>query len=787
MAMAAELIGQPLDRRDGRAKVTGAARYAAEFPLPGLAHAVLVQSTVARGRIRSIDTREAERLPGVVAVLTHENTPALKPVPPADPRGGTSQSPGVELQLRDETVHYFGQNLAVVVAETLEQARAAAARVRITYSPEASETTFESRLDSARPPKFSVKGKEADKIKGDPEGALAAAEVKIDQTYTTPTENHNPMEMHATTAAWDGPRLTVHDATQYISGVRAALAAALGINQDDLRVLSPFMGGGFGSKGTTWPHVHLAAMAAKVVGRPVKLMLTRAQMFTTVGYRSPTVQRVALGADRDGTLKAVIHDTTAQSARYAEFTEACGLPTRMLYACPNVRTTHRIVELDTHVPTYMRAPGETPGVYALECAVDELAVALGIDPLELRLKNYAEADPDDGKPFSSKSLRECYQQGAERFGWSKRNPAPRSTRDALGRLVGSGMATVTYPMNRRPASALAKIFADGTAVVQSGSHDLGTGAYTVFTQVAAEALGLPVEKVRCELGDTNFPEAGVSGGSSTTASVGSAVHEACVAAREKVVALAVKDERSPLHGLAADKVKAAEGRLTAVDDPSRGEAYTEILRRHQMSSALGMADSKAGDEDQKYSMHAFGAVFAEVNVDPDLGMVRVQRIVGAYAAGRILNPKTARSQFLGGNVWGISQALLENTITDGRSGKIVNDNLADYLVPVNADCSEIDVIMIPEEDTKVNPIGVKGIGEIGIVGVAAAIANAVHHATGARIRDLPITTEKVLAAMNPGRNLATEGAAPAPPNAAPPPPPPPSPAPRAPQPRKERP
>ena len=742
--MTKDLIGQPVDRADGRAKVTGTARYSAEYPLSGLTHAVLVQSTIAKGRINALDATEAERSPGVVAVITHQNAPKFRPVPPTDPRSGSSQSPGIELQLRDERIHYFGQNVAVVVAETFEQARRAAGKVRITYAPEPAATIFEDHLDKGEAPQFPLKGKPADVTRGDPQKAFAEAEVKVDHVYTTPTENHNPIEMHATTAAWDGPKLTLYDATQFVTGVREAVATSLGIDKKDVRVISYFLGGGFGSKGGTWPHVQIAAMASKVVKRPVKLVLLRQQRFTSVGMRSPTHQRIALGATRDGKLTALIHEATLQSAKYAEFTEAVGLPTRMLYAVPNLRNTHRLVRLDQHVPTYMRAPGETPGVYALECAMDELAVALKMDPVELRLKNHADVDPEGNKPFSSKSLKECYQQAVERFGWSKRKPEPRSTRDGNW-LVGWGMATATYPMNRRPASASAKLFPDGTAAVQAASHDLGTGAYTVFTQVGAESLGLPVSKVRCQLGDTNFPKAGVSGGSSTTASVGSAIAEACKAARDKLIGLAAGDKASPVGGLPPDKIDMKDGRVFAKDDPSRGETYGQLISRNRLKEVEGVADSKAAEDAKKFSMHAFGAVFAEVKVDPDFGIVRVSRMVSAYAAGRILNAKTARSQFLGGNVWGISHALHEHTVTDGRNGKIVNANLGDYLVPVNADVRDMEVIMIPEEDTKVNPIGVKGIGEIGIVGTAAAVANAVYHATGKRVRDLPITPEKLMA------------------------------------------
>jgi xanthine dehydrogenase YagR molybdenum-binding subunit len=632
--------------------------------------------------------------------------------------------------------------VAVAIAETFEAALDAASRVVVRYDASAPITTF------AGAPEYTpekIMGEPPDSLRGDPDGALAAAALKIDATYTTPVEHHNPMEPHATIADWHGDRLTLYDATQGIFGARKRLAGALGIPVDSVRVVTEYVGGGFGCKGTTWPHVVLAALAAKAVGRPVKLVLTRPQMFGSVGYRPRTVQRIALGADANGKLAATIHEVTSQTSSFDEFVEPSAALTKILYAVPNLRTTQRLVRLDAATPTFMRAPGESSGSFALESAMDELAYAAKLDPLELRLRNYAETDPSNGNPFSSKSLRECYRLGAERFGWANRPATPRSRTDA-GMLVGYGMATATYPSHRSAAAANARIAADGSAQVFSGTQDLGTGSYTVFAQVAADALGLPVERVRFELGDTNFPNAPVSGGSQTAASVGTAVHAAASAVRAKLLDLAVQDQASPLYGKNPNAIVAKDGRFSLATAPQTGERFVDILERHDLQHIEGYAESKPGDETKQYSMHAFGAQFAEVRVDPDLGTVRVERLIGAFASGRILNAKTARSQYVGGMTWGLSMALLEDTRTDLRSGRIMSANLEKYLVPVNADIPYLEAYLVEEDDTHVNPIGVKGIGEIGIVGSGAAIANAVFNATGIRVRDLPISPEKLLQA-----------------------------------------
>ena len=571
----------------------------------------------------------------------------------------------------------------------------------------------------------------------------------VRQTYATPHQTHNPMEMHATTAAWDADgRLTVWDATQGVNEVKATLAKTLGLAADHVRVIDPFVGGGFGCKGSTWPHVALAAVAARAVGRPVRMMLPRSHMFLDVGYRSPTRQTIALGADRDGRLVAVRHDVIAQTATYSDYLETAALPTRTLYACGNAATTHRLVHVDTQSPCQMRAPGEATGVFALECAMDELAVALDVDPVALRLKNYAARDPQDGKPFSSKSLDQCYRQAAERFGWARRNPRPRSMTDGKD-LVGYGMATATYPAKRQPAAAQVIAYADGSVVVRSGTQDLGTGTYTILAQVAAAELGLPPSAVRVQIGDTTFPKAGTSGGSTTAASVGTVVQMAAAKLREQLIATAVRDARSPLHGLSPDAVRAEGGKLVAhLNDAVQPDPIRDVVARTGANSMEFLATpdllKDETKQEQAFARHSFGAIFVEVRVDPDLGLVRVERVVAAYAAGRILNAKTARSQFLGGLVFVHGMALLEDTHTDHRTGRIVNADLADYLVPVHADVRRVEVIQVPEADPHVNPVGVKGIGEIGIVGAPAAIANAVYHATGRRVRELPITPDKLL-------------------------------------------
>ena len=707
-------VGQGLDRVDARAKVTGRARYAAEFAPQNLVHAVLVQSTVAAGSIEGFDLAAARAMPGVLAIITPDNAPKLKTGPAAGPalQQGLLQNPDI---------FYQGQHIAIVVARSLEQATEAAAQVTVRTRGGEAITAMEPALAAARKPKNFQQGRaEADSRTGDPDAAYAAAAVKIAQTYVTPIEHHNPMEPHATIAAWEGDRLTLWTTTQGISDAHKGLATLFALPPENVTILCPYLGGGFGSKGNTWPPAALAAMAARVAGRPVKLEITREQMFSSNGYRPRTIQNIKLAADADGRLTAISHDVISQTSLQpiGEFAESSALATRMLYACDAIATSHRLVDTNFGLPTYMRAPGEASGVFALESAMDELAMALKMDPVALRLKNYADQDSTEKKPFASKALRACYTQGAEAFGWSTRAPEPRSMRN--GRmLVGWGMATSTYPTNRRPASARVRLLPDGTALVQSGSQDLGTGTYTVMAQVAADELGMPIARVRAELGDSRLPPAPGSGGSSTIASVMPAVQEAAAAARLALAKLAAD------HNLPA----------TAIAD---------LLAAAKLPYVEGLAAAKLSPEAAKYSRHAFGAQFVEVEVDPDTGTPRITRWVGAFDCGRVMNAKTAHSQLIGGIVYGIGMAMFEETRVDPETGRIVNANIAEYLVPVHADTPDLKIIVADSHDPITTPLGPKGIGELSMVGAAPAIANAIFHATGVRVRSLPIRLETLL-------------------------------------------
>lgn len=735
--------GQPMDRIDGVLKVTGDAHYAGDFPEARLAHAVLVTSTIASGTIASIDTRRAQTMPGVLLVMTYENAMRL-------PNGGrTPLKPpaGRHLTLlQDNAVRYSNEPVAVVVADTLEHAADAANHVAVTYAPTPATLDFERAKSQSRVP-ASAMGRPVASSRGNIEAGLSEGAVRIDAVYTTPTQFHNPMEPHATMARWDGPSLTLYDATQGVSGARTAVAAVFGMPPDNVRVISPFLGGGFGCKGSSWSHVSLCAMAAKQTGRPVRLVLARPQMFGPVGSRPHTEQHVSLAARADGTLTGLRHDTLAHTSTFEDWLEYSGLITRMMYAVPNLTTSHRIVALNVGTPTFMRAPGETTGSFALESAMDELAWKLGMDPVALRLKNYAESEPQERKPWSEKALRDCYAAGAQHFGWSRRVAQPRAMRNG-NTLIGLGMATATYPANRSEAGAVARILPDGSAMVASGTQDIGTGTYTVMTQVAADALGFPPDRIHFALGDSTLPAAPVSGGSQSAASVSPAVQAAATAARDKLVALARADRASPVFGLAAEDVTVQDGWVVSRSDASRRDPAAAVIARAGGQPVEATVSAKPGSEKQQYAFHSFGAVFAEVHVDEELGTIRVARIVGAYDVGRVLNEKTARSQLMGGMVWGMSTALHEEGLLDTRMGRIANNNLAEYHVPVNADVGTLDVLFVGEPDLRFNPVGVRGIGEIGITGVPAAIANAVYHATGVRVRDLPLTLDKVVPQMN---------------------------------------
>ncbi|BDE05336.1 dehydrogenase [Vulcanimicrobium alpinum] len=731
-------IGAPVDRIDGPLKVAGAAPYAADTPVNDALHAVLVQATIPRGRIAAIDDGAARAVPGVVEILTFRNAPRVRELR----FDWTTPMPESLAPLQDDVIRYDGQHVAAVVARTFEAAREAAALLQIRYDAEAAH------LDIAHPAETRLPddwfGDNPQSRRGDPEAAFAAAPVQIDATYTTPVEHHNPLEPSATVAQWNGDDLVVHDATQWVIGARNCLAAAFGIAPERVRVLSPYVGGGFGCKGWFWAHTLIAAMAAKHVGRPVKLALTREQMFTSAGHRSETVQRLRVGAARDGRLAAIRHDVRTTTSRVAPWVETAGAPTKFLFACDNVGVHHEVALLDVTSPTAMRAPGEAPGTYALGSALDELAYACGLDPLELLRRNHADTDADEGLPYSSKHLLACYARGAEHFGWERRAPQPRAMRDGRD-LVGYGVATAVYPALRSSAQARVTVGADGTIEVATAAHDLGTGLYTIVAQVAADAFGVAPHDVRVSIGDSSLPPAPVAGGSMTTATVTPAVADAARRAIAELVALASRDPGSPLFGLGTDAIVARDGALVVRGDPSRAAALADVLKGSGVASVAAVGEAAPGDESRGLAMYSFGAQFVEVRVDPDFGTVRVSRALGAFDCGRIINAKTARSQMIGGIVWGIGMALLEESVRDARTGAFVTNNLADYHVPVNADIPPIDVLFVEEPDYALNPLGARGIGEIGITGVAAAIANAVYHATGIRVRDLPIVPEKLLA------------------------------------------
>jgi len=731
-------IGDPLIRVDGHAKVTGAAKYAAEFDIPNIAHAVMVTSTIPNGRITSMITVKAQSAPGVVIVLTPANAPKL----PQGGKAGVNPPAGRVLSLlQDNTVLYNNQPIAVVVAETLDQALYAASLIDVKYQEDTPKLDFEAGMPAAHPGSH---GKDpADVSEGQLNQALAAAEVKLDEIYTTPIQNHNPMEPHATIAQWDGDKLTLHDATQYISGVKQTVAKALGIPQEDVHTICPFTGGGFGCKGSTWSHVVLAAMAAKVAQRPVKLALERPQMFGPVGARPRTHQRIVLAAKRDGTLTAIAHHVHSHTSVFEDFTEPSSVQTRMLYESPSISTSQRLVSLNLGTPTFQRAPGESTGTFALEIAMDELACKLNIDPIELRLKNYAEKDPTSKKPFSSKHLRECYQQGVEHFGWSKRNPAPRSIK-RNGELIGLGVATATYPANRSTANARVQFEPSGRVAVASGSQELGTGMYTIMAQVAAATLKLPVDIVDARLGDSTLPKAPVSGGSQSAASVTPAVQAAAKEAQLTLLTAASNDARGPFAGTQPDQLVFENGMIRKKGSSGTGEHFKDFLARNGNNPIGANASAEKDQDAEQYSTHSWGAVFAEVGVDELTGMVHVHRIVGVYDVGTLLNQRTGKSQLIGGIVWGIGLALHEETHFDTRHGRPINNNLAEYHVPVNADIGEIEVYSLDIPDTKFNPLGARGIGEIGITGTGAAIANAIYHATGKRLRNAPITPEMLI-------------------------------------------
>ena len=713
------IVGKPLDRVDGRLKVTGGARYAFEVAQgPEAAYGFVVEASIGKGQIKSIDTGPAERAPGVILVLTYRNAPEQ----------GTGNHHEAHPVLTGPEILYYGQPVAFVVAETFEQARSAAYLVRVSYESSPGKFTLRSGLDQARPPEGFAP---ADSAVGDFATAFGAAPMQIDVTYTTPPESHAMMEPHATLAVWEGDNLVLHTSNQMLSQGRDTVARTLRIPVENVRLISPFIGGGFGAKLWVNADAILAAIAARRINRPVKTALTRQQVFHVTTHRSDTIQRIRLGADRSGRILAIGHDVFSGNLRSEQTYEGAALQTRTLYAGANRLTRHRLAPLDIPVASSMRAPGEAVGLLALECAMDELAEKLDLDPIELRIRNEPTEDPEKHIPYSSRHLIPCFQEGARRFGWDRRNPKPGQSRDGRW-LVGMGVAAATRGNPLQLSKANVRLGADGVATVRMAMTDIGTGTYTILTQIAAEMLGLPPQQVQVELGDTSFPQAAGSGGSFGAASAGSALFAACTNLRTKLARLA---------GIDPDAARFADGRVEAV---GQSRPLTSLVDAEGLDAD---GEIKPGATLREYSQQSYGAQFAEVGVDIDTGEVRLRRMLGVFTAGRVLNEKTARSQAIGGMIFGLGAALEEAMILDPRFGCFVNHDLAEYHVPVHADVPDVDAIFLPELDDKSNPLKSKGIGELGICGAGASIANAIYNACGARIRDYPITLDKLIPAL----------------------------------------
>ncbi|MCF3932003.1 xanthine dehydrogenase family protein molybdopterin-binding subunit [Acuticoccus sp. M5D2P5] len=725
--------GQPITRRDGALKVTGAATYAADNRPDGLLYAVYAASSIARGRVTHLDVAAAKAHPGVVEVMTTANRPPLA----RDPDAKVHMFSWRLEALQDDRVRYAGQPVAVVIASTLEAATEGARLLAPRYESEAPRTGLDDgeafapeAVGVGAPPSFD---------KGDVEAGLEAAAHRVETQYETPAQYHNALEPHAIVAAWEGDHLTVDVPNQAIAIARNDFASFFGIPPENVTLRSPFIGGGFGSKAILNGPQILCILAARMTGQPVKLVLTRQQMFGPVGHRGATRQALRIGTDADGRLTALEHRASAMTSRFDDFLEPAANASQNIYATPAMRQIHTGVRADIGTPGPMRAPGEASGSAALECAMDEAAEALGIDPLEFRLINYAETDPASGKPFSSKALRQCYAEGAKRFGWAGRPLAPRQMRDDAGHLVGWGVGTAMFPAPMFQAKARAVVREDGSGLVEISAVEMGQGALTALAQIAADGLGIDQDRLEFRAGNSELPDGGVAGGSGHTATAGSAIFAAGSDAIRKLADIATEDEASPLFGAGNAGVVARGGRLYRADDETRSASYSDIMARAGLAEIEGEgtgARNPANAED--YAMFSHGAVFAEVKVDPELCQIRVSRLVGAFAAGRIINPRLAESQLTGGMIWGIGFALHEETVLDPRTGRPVNGDFAGYHIPVNADAPSVEALLVGEDDPYVNALGVKGVGEIGITGTVGAIANAVRHATGVRVGRFPI-------------------------------------------------
>jgi xanthine dehydrogenase YagR molybdenum-binding subunit len=732
-------VGQPLSRLDGPLKVTGAARFAAEFEPAGMVYAAAAFSTIPKGRIASLDTAAAAAAPGVVLVMTHQNAPRMAPMPlfGTNPKAAG----GADLPvLQDAQIYWNGQPIAVVLAETQEQADHAKSLIEVTYAPELAVTAFGAAKAKGVEPGMFMGDSLKMQVGGDAEAALAAAPVKVDGLWTTPRHNHNPIELHAATVFWTGDELTIHDATQAVAHTAWSLGHIFGIDESKVHVTSPFVGGGFGSK-TLWDHQVLGAAASKLAGRPVRITLSREGVYRIVGGRTLTEQRLAIGAQADGRFDAIIHTGVVAMTPHNAMPEPFILPTQSAYAAGAISLDVEVATLDMLANTFMRAPGESVGTVALECAIDELAEALGIDPVGLRIRNEPEKDPTTGKPFSQRDIVKAWRMGADAFGWSARDPKPASRREGEW-LIGLGCATATYPYHRMPGGAARlTVTKDGAAKVEIAAHEMGMGASTAQSQVAAERLGLPLERIAFHYGDSAFPGMVLAGGSQQTASIGASVIAAHRALVAQLLTLAGND--SPLAGLEPDSVGSRDGGLCALDAPDRYESYVSILSRAGRDEVAVTAEAAKPEEAETWSMHSHGALFCEARVNAVTGEARVTRFLGAFDCGKILNPKTAASQFRGGIIMGLGLALMEETLFDERKGRVMNPNLTDYHVPVQMDVPHIEVMWTDIPDPHA-PMGARGVGEIGITGVGAAVANAIYNATGKRIRDFPITLDKLL-------------------------------------------
>jgi xanthine dehydrogenase YagR molybdenum-binding subunit len=726
-----------MSRVDGRLKVMGEARYAAEYELPDLVYGVLVTSTIAHGRIRSFNTIAAEKVPGVLAVMTYQNAPN---VPGYQPGAEPSEKRVVGQELRlfyDANIQFSNQPVALVIADTLDKATYAASLVNVAYDALPHHTDLAANLDKAYKPE-----KPDDYSRGRAD-SYKQAPIHIEQEYHTPIHVHNPMEPHAATAVWEGDdKVTVYNKTQGVSLAKKDIQQLFGLSPENVRVHSPFVGGAFGSSSRIWPPEMAALMGARLVKRPVKVVAKRGQVFNLVGYRPGSIQRVSLGATPDGKLTGITHHAFGLTSQYEQFTERILHPTKSMYQSPNLNATYRLVGLDLSTPCWARGPGETTGSFALESAMDELAYALKMDPLALRRANFADVDPETGKPWSSNYLRDCYEQGATAFGWNKRNPQPRSTRNG-DMLVGMGMSAGIYKSDRATASARARLGADGSLLIQTAAADVGPGTYTILTQIAAETAGIDTNRVLVELGDSAFPQAPPQYGSHTVVSVGSAVHDVCQQLKQQLAGLARKSNGSTLRDVATIDMTFSGGAISRKNGSGR-IPYEAILLENNLPELVVVAESKGGPELETVARRSFAAHFVEVQVHPVTGTVRVTRMVSAIDAGKVMNPKTARSQVLGAATWSIGMALMEAGILDSRSGRYINNNLADYHVPVSADVPHIDVLFIDKNDSVIDPMGAKGLGEISMVGLAAAITNAIYHATGTRVRQLPVTPDKLI-------------------------------------------